>query len=33
MGIMGEYLARIHFRMMDRPTYVVRTGTDGEPEG
>ena len=24
LGIMGEYLARMHFRMMDRPTYTVR---------
>jgi undecaprenyl-phosphate 4-deoxy-4-formamido-L-arabinose transferase len=24
LGIMGEYLARIHSRMMDRPTYSVR---------
>ena len=24
LGIMGEYLARMHFRMMDRPPYVVR---------
>jgi undecaprenyl-phosphate 4-deoxy-4-formamido-L-arabinose transferase len=24
LGIMGEYLARMHFRMMDRPTYMVR---------
>ena len=24
LGIMGEYLARMHFRMMERPTYVVR---------
>jgi undecaprenyl-phosphate 4-deoxy-4-formamido-L-arabinose transferase len=24
LGIMGEYLARMHFRMMDRPSYVVR---------
>jgi len=23
LGIIGEYLARIHFRMMDKPTYVV----------
>lgn len=23
LGIFGEYLARIHFRTMDRPTYVV----------
>jgi glycosyltransferase involved in cell wall biosynthesis len=28
IGIIGEYLARIHFRIMDRPTYVVRTSTD-----
>jgi len=28
LGIIGEYLARIHFRTMDRPTYVVR-GTVG----
>ncbi|MBL8857016.1 MAG: glycosyltransferase family 2 protein [Planctomycetes bacterium] len=24
LGILGEYLARIHFRMMDRPAYAVR---------
>jgi glycosyltransferase involved in cell wall biosynthesis len=24
LGIIGEYLARIHFRMMERPTYAVR---------
>ena len=24
MGIMGEYLARMHFRSMERPTYTVR---------
>jgi undecaprenyl-phosphate 4-deoxy-4-formamido-L-arabinose transferase len=23
LGILGEYLARMHFRMMDRPTYLV----------
>ena len=23
LGILGEYLARIHFRMMDRPAYIV----------
>ncbi len=23
LGVMGEYLARIHFRMMDKPSYVV----------
>lgn len=24
LGIMGEYLARVHLRVMDRPAYVVR---------
>jgi glycosyltransferase involved in cell wall biosynthesis len=24
LGIIGEYLARMHFRMMDRPSYTVR---------
>ncbi len=24
LGIMGEYLARMHFRLMERPAYVVR---------
>ena len=24
LGIFGEYLARVHFRTMDRPTYAVR---------
>jgi undecaprenyl-phosphate 4-deoxy-4-formamido-L-arabinose transferase len=23
LGVFGEYLARIHFRMMDRPAYVI----------
>jgi len=32
LGIMGEYLARMHFRMMDRPTYAVRE-TLGHDEG
>lgn len=27
LGIMGEYLARMHFRMMDRPSYTVRVVT------
>jgi undecaprenyl-phosphate 4-deoxy-4-formamido-L-arabinose transferase len=31
LGIMGEYLARIHFRMMDRPTYVVGKTTSLSP--
>lgn len=24
LGVIGEYIARMHFRMMDRPTYAVR---------
>ena len=28
LGILGEYLARMHFRMMDRPSYAVRATTD-----
>jgi glycosyltransferase involved in cell wall biosynthesis len=28
LGILGEYLARMHFRMMERPTYAVRERTD-----
>jgi undecaprenyl-phosphate 4-deoxy-4-formamido-L-arabinose transferase len=27
LGIMGEYLARMHFRTMDRPAYAVRNTT------
>ena len=30
LGIIGEYLARMHFRAMDRPTYVVADRTDDE---
>jgi glycosyltransferase involved in cell wall biosynthesis len=34
LGIIGEYLARMHFRMMERPTYVVweNTGGKADPE-
>jgi glycosyltransferase involved in cell wall biosynthesis len=28
LGIIGEYLARVHFRTMDRPTYLVRDDTN-----
>jgi len=28
LGIIGEYLARMHFRMMDRPSYTVLSQTD-----
>ena len=27
LGMMGEYLARMHFRLMDRPTYTVEART------
>ncbi len=27
LGIIGEYLARMHFRMMERPPYAVRSRT------
>ncbi len=27
LGVIGEYLARMYFRMMERPTYVVRSDT------
>ena len=34
LGIIGEYLARMHFRMMDRPTYAVRSEVgSGVPAG
>jgi undecaprenyl-phosphate 4-deoxy-4-formamido-L-arabinose transferase len=29
LGIIGEYLARMHFRIMDRPTYAVREEVGG----
>jgi len=27
LGILGEYLARMHFRMMEKPTCAVREDT------
>ena len=30
LGIIGEYLARMHFRVMNKPTYVVRDEAHGE---
>jgi len=33
LGIFGEYLARIHFRTMDRPPYVIGERCDGSREG
>jgi hypothetical protein len=31
LGIIGEYLARMHFRVMDKPSYVLRDDTHREP--
>jgi undecaprenyl-phosphate 4-deoxy-4-formamido-L-arabinose transferase len=30
LGVIGEYLARMHFRMMERPTYTINETTDKE---
>jgi undecaprenyl-phosphate 4-deoxy-4-formamido-L-arabinose transferase len=27
LGIMGEYLARMHFRLLDKPTYAIRSNS------
>ncbi|MBN2550093.1 MAG: glycosyltransferase family 2 protein [Anaerolineales bacterium] len=32
LGIIGEYLARMHFRLMEKPTYVVRERTNAQEE-
>jgi glycosyltransferase involved in cell wall biosynthesis len=32
LGIIGEYLARMHFRVMNRPSYVVREATERTPD-
>ena len=31
LGIMGEYLARMHFRLMDKPIYTIQSSTNHEP--
>ena len=31
LGIIGEYLARMHFRLMDKPSYVIREMHDSKP--
>ena len=28
LGIIGEYLARMHFRIMEKPPYVIRSQTE-----
>jgi undecaprenyl-phosphate 4-deoxy-4-formamido-L-arabinose transferase len=30
LGILGEYLARMHFRALDRPTYAIAEMTAAE---
>jgi glycosyltransferase involved in cell wall biosynthesis len=30
IGIIGEYVARLHFRMMDRPSYNIRQETESQ---
>jgi undecaprenyl-phosphate 4-deoxy-4-formamido-L-arabinose transferase len=32
LGVIGEYLARMHFRVMDKPSYVVRETLTPEDE-
>lgn len=32
LGIMGEYLARMYSRMMDRPSYAIRSTQNRAPE-
>jgi undecaprenyl-phosphate 4-deoxy-4-formamido-L-arabinose transferase len=32
LGVVGEYLARMYFRTMERPTYVIRQTTDESPK-
>ena len=29
LGIIGEYLARVHFRLLDKPSYAIRQDTAG----
>lgn len=33
LGIIGEYLARMHGRLMERPSYVVETDSNEDPAG
>lgn len=32
LGVIGEYLSRMHFRLMDRPSYTVRKTADAARE-
>jgi undecaprenyl-phosphate 4-deoxy-4-formamido-L-arabinose transferase len=31
LGVIGEYLSRIHFRLMERPTYAIRSRAARDP--
>lgn len=33
LGIIGEYLARMHFRLLDRPPYAIRHDSHRDPAG
>lgn len=33
LGIIGEYLARMHFRLLDRPPYAIRYDSHRDPAG
>ncbi len=33
LGVIGEYLARMHFRVMDKPSYIVRETIASDDEG
>ncbi len=33
LGVIGEYLSRMHFRTMDKPTYVIRERFPNIPDG
>lgn len=33
LGIIGEYVGRMHFRSMGRPPYTIRATTDSDPVG
>jgi undecaprenyl-phosphate 4-deoxy-4-formamido-L-arabinose transferase len=32
IGVIGEYIARLHFRTMGQPTYVIREVLEHEEE-
>jgi glycosyltransferase involved in cell wall biosynthesis len=33
LGVLGEYLSRVHFRSMGKPVYVIRRSTDDDAAG